>query len=132
MKKTQRVGNAIKARREAIGLTQGELARRVGVTSSQIAYVEAGRRRPSFSLLFHLSRNLNLDRKKLFLLAYPDAASLIAPSRMPAIEKPEAVWRRFAAVASRYSVTPAELTILRQISHLGNISSPSSYLWILN
>lgn len=131
MAKKLRLGEVIKVRREAIGLSQRKLARQVGVEGSHIAFIEAGRRRPSLPVLFRLSRSLDLNLRELFLLLHPDAAPLIS-SGPPPIENHQTVWRRFVAGAARYSVTPDEIAVLRQVSLLGNISSPKSYRSILN
>jgi len=48
------------ARRRA-GLTQRELAERVGTTQSSIARVESGRTAPSFESVLHLVRACGLD-----------------------------------------------------------------------
>lgn len=130
MNKKPSLGEVIRIKREAVGLSQRQLGRRSGVTASQIAYIECGRRRPSYSLLFRLGQGLNLGHRELFLLAYPEAAPLILP--LTPGQQRQAAWRGFVAVARRYSVTPAELALLRKISQLGKISSPSSYLSILN
>ncbi|MDO8431895.1 MAG: helix-turn-helix transcriptional regulator [Candidatus Binatus sp.] len=132
MKKQRRLGEVIKARRTAIDISQRELAHRVGVEGSHIAFIEAGRRRPSLALLFRLAQNLDIDQQELFLLAYPNAAAFIEPKDAPLAESREAVWRRFLATAPRYSVTAGELAILRKICLLGRISSPSAYRSILN
>lgn len=42
--------------RESAGLTQAELARRMGTTQSAIAAIEAGARRPTVELLERLAR----------------------------------------------------------------------------
>ena len=128
MKKKQPLGELIRKRREAIGLSQRELGRRAGVTASHIAYIESGRRRPSYTLLFRLGQGLNLGRQDLFLLAYPEAAPLLLPHS----QDREGAWRRFVAISRRYSVTPRELSVLRKISRMGRISSPNAYLSILN
>jgi transcriptional regulator with XRE-family HTH domain len=128
--KKRTLGELIKARRDAIGLSQRELGRSLGVTASHVAYIESGARRPSHTLLFRLASSLGIDRKELFLAAYPEMAPLLSP--LPPTENREVTWRRFAAVAARHSVTPEEMAVLRKISRLGKISSPDSYLWILN
>jgi len=128
--KKRKLGEVIKARRDAIGLSQRELGRGLGVTASHVAYIESGARRPSHTLLFRLARILGIDRQELFLAAYPELAPLMLP--VPPTENHDAVWRRFVAVAARYSVTPQEMAVLRKISRLGKISSPDSYIWILN
>jgi transcriptional regulator with XRE-family HTH domain len=130
MKKKRSLGEIIRTRRETIGLSQRELGRRAGVTASHIAYIESGRRRPSYTLLFRLGQGLNLGQQELFLLAYPEAVPLLLS--LPEDHNRRSAWRRFVATARRYSVTPRELSILREISKLGKISSPNSYLSILN
>jgi transcriptional regulator with XRE-family HTH domain len=130
MKKKPSLGELIRIRRESIGLSQRELGSRAGVTASHIAYIECGRRRPSYTLLFRLGQGLNLSRRELFFLAYPEATTLFDP--MPEGQTQRAAWDRFLAVARRYNVTADELAVLRKISQLGKISSPSKYLSILN
>ena len=48
MKKKRRLGELIRIRRVARGLSQRDLARSVGVTASHVALIESGRRRPSY------------------------------------------------------------------------------------
>jgi transcriptional regulator with XRE-family HTH domain len=128
--KKRKLGELIKARREAIALSQRELGHGIGVTASHIAYIESGARRPSHTLLFRLARRLDMDRQELLMAAYPELAPLLSP--LPPTENRQGAWRRFVAVAPRYAVTPEEMAVLRKISRLGKISSPDSYVWILN
>jgi transcriptional regulator with XRE-family HTH domain len=130
MKKKRRLGDLIRIRRGAMGLSQRDLARSVGVTASHIAFIESGRRRPSYSLLFGLARSLQLNQQELFLAAYPELEPLKLPR--PPTESREATWNRFVAGAHRYSVMPGEIAVLRKISRLGKITSANSYFWILN
>jgi transcriptional regulator with XRE-family HTH domain len=130
MKKKRRLGELIRVRREASGLSQGELGRRLGVTASHIAYIESGGRRPSHSLLFGLARSLQLSRQELISTAYPELGHLTLPYRRT--DSREAIWSRFVAGAGRYSVTPGEMAVLRKISRLGKISDPKAFFWILN
>lgn len=128
MKAKRQLGEVVKSRREMIGFSQRELGLRVGVKGSHIAYIEAGRRRPSLALLFRLAKNLDLNRQELFMLAHPDAASFVTPPP----KNGDIVWRRLVDAAPRYSVTPGELAVLHEIRMLGRISSMRSYLSILN
>ncbi|WP_243076509.1 helix-turn-helix transcriptional regulator [Microbacterium sp. SS28] len=56
MVKPTRVTNSIRLLRETEGLTQAELARRVGVTRQTLIAIEQGRYSPSLELAFQLSR----------------------------------------------------------------------------
>src|SRR5271154_2149970 len=127
VKKKPRFGQLIKASRQSAGLSQRELGRSVGVTASHIAYIESGTRHPSRSVVLRLAETLRIDRQELIRAAYPELAPSIASNG-----NHKQAWRGFVAVARRHSVTPREMTVMRQISLIGRISSSSSYLFILN
>lgn len=55
----------VKHRREALGLTQRELARRVGKSASHVSAVEAGRMVPHFRSFARLARELRLTGPEL-------------------------------------------------------------------
>ena len=133
MKKT--LGQVLKTRREALCLSQRELARRLGVKASHVGYLETCRRRPSLSLLSRLADVLGLEREPLFLLAHPEAKALLARSEPAEKPEPDHSWRTFSrdkALLMRNKVTKGELRVLSQVNTLGNISSPRHYLFILN
>src|ERR1700688_717516 len=71
--KKETLGQVLKQRREAYALTQRELARKLGVKASHVAYLENGRRRPSLSLLARLAETLVLNKQRLFLLKHTEA-----------------------------------------------------------
>jgi len=132
MKKT--LGQVLKQQREAFALTQRELAKKLGVKASHVAYLENGRRRPSLSLLTRLATVLDLNRQQLFLLAHPEARTLVGEENDAAKESPEEAWKRFSGnrgLLARNRVTPKELKVLQQVNLLGRISSPKHYLFIL-
>ncbi|MEO7634774.1 MAG: helix-turn-helix domain-containing protein [Sphingomicrobium sp.] len=63
---TDRLGNAIKQRRSACGLTQAELAERVGVTRKTVNTVENGIFVPSTLLALKLAEALSVQVEELF------------------------------------------------------------------
>jgi transcriptional regulator with XRE-family HTH domain len=134
--KKETLGSVLKERRNEFALTQRELAAKLGVKASHIAYLENGRRRPSLSLLGRIADTLDLDRRRLFLLAHPEARELITDSRDA--HRPTRglqAWRKFAAnraILNRYKVTPSELKVLRNVNLLGEVSGPRQFLFILN
>ena len=133
MKKTLR--QILKARREAIGLSKRELARRVGVKASHVVYLETGRRRPSFSLLARLGDALKLETEPLFLLAYPEAKALLtryAPAHTPSRDHSWKTFSRDKDLLIHKRVTKGELRVLSQVNALSKISSPRNYLFILS
>jgi putative transcriptional regulator len=62
----ERLVNSIKDRRTELGITQAELADRVGVTRKTVNTVENGVFTPSTLLALKLSQALNVPVEKLF------------------------------------------------------------------
>src|SRR5437660_12130297 len=75
MKKT--LGDVIKRRRMQMNLSQRQLAQMLGVKASHVGYLEHGQRRPSLSLVSKIAESPGLKKDELFLLAHPDARSLV-------------------------------------------------------
>jgi transcriptional regulator with XRE-family HTH domain len=135
MKKKNQLGLLIRRQRDGFRLTQRELARKLGVKASHIAYIEGGMRRPSLALVRRLADTLGLNKQKLLLMTYPEARYLIAKPPQPSPRNPDAAWRQFAsnrAMLTQHSITPAELKILRQVSLLGRVAAPRNLLFVLN
>jgi putative transcriptional regulator len=70
MVKPTKVTNSIRAVRGAAGMTQAELARRVGVTRQTLIAIEQGRYSPTLELAFQLSRAFGVGLDDLF--DYPE------------------------------------------------------------
>ena len=136
MKKNS-LGYMLRDRREEMRLTQRQLAAKLGVKASHVAYLENGRRRPSLSLLRRIADVLGLDKETIFLLAHPEAKYLLS-DRTPEngkAERPDQAWRKFSAdraLLNRNHVKPSELRVLRQVSTLGRVASPRQFLFVLN
>ena len=134
--KKETLGQVLKQRRGAYAYTQRELARKLGVKASHVAYLENGRRRPSLSLLSRIADTLELDKRRLFLLAHPEAHWIVGERReaSPAKRREDA-WRKFAGdrgTLARHKVTARELKVLKTVNMLGRVSSPNQFLFILN
>ncbi|MGA7146896.1 MAG: helix-turn-helix transcriptional regulator [Microbacterium sp.] len=71
MVKPTRVTNTIRALREEAGLTQAELARRIGVTRQTLIAIEQGRYSPTLELAFQISREFGVSLDTVF--HYPEA-----------------------------------------------------------
>jgi transcriptional regulator with XRE-family HTH domain len=135
MKKKNELGQLIRTQREAFRLTQRELARKLGVKASHVAYIEGGLRRPSLSLVRRLAETLGVNKQKLLLMTYPEARFLITQPPKTSPVNPDAVWDEFAgnrAMLNQHSITPAELKVLRQVSLLGKVGAPRNLLFVLN
>jgi len=57
---------ALRARRQALGLTQAEVARRAGISRSYYAQIELGQRTPPVDLALRIARILGGDVAELF------------------------------------------------------------------
>jgi transcriptional regulator with XRE-family HTH domain len=134
--KKKTLGQIIKQRRGALGLTQRELALKLSVKPSHVAYLEKDRRRPSLGLLSRIADVMGLEKEPLFLIAHPEASSLISARREPAPHHDRAqVWRDFAGnkmLMVRHNIKPRELKVLSQVNLLGKITAPRNFLFILN
>jgi transcriptional regulator with XRE-family HTH domain len=64
-----RLGPLVKSARLNQGLTQNQLAEKVGVGLRHIMGIENEGKRPSYELLYHLIRELNISADSIF---YPD------------------------------------------------------------
>src|SRR6266436_782510 len=134
--KKKTLGHVLKQRRELLGLTQRELALKLNVKPSHVAYLENDRRRPSLALVSRLADVMGLEKEPLFLLAHPEAGVLLGGRRAPAPARSrDQVWRDFAgnkALLTRHQVRPRELKVLSQVNLLGKITAPRHFLFILN
>jgi len=106
------------------------------VKPAHVAYLELDRRRPSLSLLSRIAQALDLDRERLILLSHPEARSFFG--ERPTVEPPQPkdqAWREFRRnknLLARHKVSPKELKVLAQVALLGRITTPRSFLFILN
>jgi len=134
MKNTNRLGETVRAHREALGLTQRSLAQKLGVEGSHIAFIESGRRKPSLRLVARLADILGVDRQNLLILAHPEAKELIAEPKAEKGRRTSASWQRFIEnreLLLRYNVTDRELRALEGLNLLGTVHSAKEFLAIL-
>ena len=134
MKNTNQLGERVRSRRDGLGLTQRELAEKLGVEASHIAFIESGRRKPSLKLIARLADILGLDRQTLLILTHPEAQELIAEARSQSRPKAPPSWQRFIKnhkLLARYNVTDRELNALEGLSLLGTVHSAKEFLAIL-
>lgn len=130
--KAQKVtlGSVLKRRRQQLGMTQADVAKRVNCRPNYIGYLEAGARRPSPSLVTRLAKALDLSAQELFLLSNPIIRSVMEP------EAPtrESVWQRFKdnkRLHTRHGITQAELGSLAAVAKLGPVGSERDFLFVL-
>ncbi|MFC5337444.1 helix-turn-helix transcriptional regulator [Leucobacter denitrificans] len=73
MVRPTRVTNTMRDRREEAGLTQAELARRVGVTRQTLIAIEQGKYSPSLELAFQIAREFGVSLDSVF--QYPEESA---------------------------------------------------------
>ncbi len=73
MVKPTLVTNSIRARREEAGVTQADLAARVGVTRQTLIAIEQGRYSPTLELAFQIARAFEVGIDDLFQYPFPPA-----------------------------------------------------------
>lgn len=94
----ERLGHRIARQRRAAGLTQAELAEKVGVQPETISRLETGKRRVSLEMLALISESLSLELHELFRLPETDTPKDKAIGRL--------LW-----FGSRLSVAELELVL---------------------
>src|SRR6516164_1770756 len=90
-----KLGEFLKARRTALGLTQRSLAQKLSVEASHVAFIESGRRKPSLKLIARIADILDLDRRDVLILAHPEAKDLINEPKPNIQKKPTPAWQKF-------------------------------------
>ncbi|MEV7632366.1 helix-turn-helix transcriptional regulator [Microbacterium sp. NPDC089318] len=71
MVKPTLVTNTIRIRREEAGMTQAELAARIGVTRQTLIAIEQGKYSPTLEIAFQIARAFGMPLEDLF--QYPEA-----------------------------------------------------------
>ncbi len=131
----KKLGATIREARASLGLSQQELAAKVGVQASYIAYIENDHRRPSLPVLRRIAQTLGLNPREMFFLSHPEARHLLEEKERGKARSKDEAWRQFRAneaLLRRHKVTPAELKVLKQVSMLSTVSSPRHFFFILN
>lgn len=62
-----KLGQRVKQLRNGLGITQEELAFKVGVDRSYMGFIERGEKNPTLSILIKLARALRISLKELFV-----------------------------------------------------------------
>jgi transcriptional regulator with XRE-family HTH domain len=134
MSETDRFGKLLRRRREVLKMSQRDLARKLEVEASHIAYIESGRRRPSLRLAAKIADVIGLDRQRAFVLAHPETLEPINGMTSKPKTKPAPAWERFLRnpkLLRRCGVTVQEMRTLKQLCLFGTVISTKSFLAIL-
>ena len=99
------LGLLLRGYRQALGMSQRELALKVGVQRVSISFIENDRRRPSATLLHSIADILDVKQDRLFLLARPEAKLAIRSCFGSRIIAHDAAW--LSAAVARLNVAAA-------------------------
>jgi putative transcriptional regulator len=120
--------------RLTLGLSQAQLARRLGMKQPAISLIERGRRRPSATLLHRLADMFHVDTETLFLLSHSSAKLFAGACRLSHAGAKNAVWRAFTRdndLLARYNVKSDELRVLSRVRIIGEVRDPRDFICIL-
>jgi len=70
------LGARIKELRKRAGLSQDQLAEKVGIESKYLSRIEVGKRQPSFETLENIADSLQVEMKELFDFAHHDSGAV--------------------------------------------------------
>ena len=125
-------GQVIRSRRRELGLTQDEVASRIGTSKPYVAHLESGNRHPSEGTVAKLAEVLGLDGRQLYFLANPHTEALLL---LTAEQRTEgSVWEQFQKdldLQRAYNITSDEMEVLGRVSLLGEIRSPRDLIYVL-
>ncbi len=66
------LGARIKELRKRVGLSQDQLAEKIGIESKYLSRIEVGKRQPSLDTLGHIADSLQVEMKELFDFSHLD------------------------------------------------------------
>lgn len=128
-------GQHIRKHRRKQGLTQAQLAQKLGVAQSYIAYLENNERKAPSEIIQKLAQHLELPADQLYLLANPEVSELF-PGK--SFEKQATLppylreLQRNKSLRKQHSITDKDIEMLAAIQARGEIRSEEDYIFLLN
>jgi len=129
--KEHALARLIKERRTDLGLSQRELAGRIGTSPGFISQLEVGRRGLSVKRVAPLAQALSMDQRELFWTVNPGARAIVDKSRDDTLS----AWEQFShnsAVRRSYHIRNDEMELLSCVASLGEVRSAREFIFILN
>jgi transcriptional regulator with XRE-family HTH domain len=125
-------GDVIRNRRRQLDMTQEEAARRIGTSVAYISHLEGRKRHPSAKVVIKLAKVLGFEPRELFLLANPQTETLISQQASPTHSKAWYVFNRDENLRRVHHITEQELEVLSRVAMMGEVRSPTDFIFILN
>jgi transcriptional regulator with XRE-family HTH domain len=130
--KQNTLGQVIRERRRRLGLTQQEVAEKVGTSVIYIGLLETGKRRPSAGVVARLAEALALDRSELFFLSNPGARTIVNGDKK---SSSASAWDEFSKdeyLQRAHKVTTDEMDLLSRVALMGELRSSRDLVFVLN
>ncbi|MCK6574858.1 helix-turn-helix transcriptional regulator [Myxococcota bacterium] len=129
---TETFGTMVLRRRKELGLTQSDVAQRVGVQPNYIVYLEKGERKPSDRTVLRMADALGIDRGDLYLAANPDLREFLNISDGNEVQLAEMSGGLRAltedrALCDRLAITPDEIDTVAGLRLRGRVTTPAQY-----
>jgi transcriptional regulator with XRE-family HTH domain len=129
---TETFGSMVLRRRKELGLTQSDVAQRVGVQPNYIVYLEKGERRPSDRTVLRMADALGIDRGDLYLAANPDLREFLSINDGNEVQLAEMSGGLRALtddqeLRGRLAITDAEIETVSGLRLRGRVTTPAQY-----
>lgn len=124
-------GDAIRAKRRELNLTQDEVAARIQISTPYVGHLESGKRHPSDKIVTKLAEVLGLDNRELFFLANPHAQALLATGPQGTEGSAWEQFQKNEKLRRIHNVSDDEMLILSHVALMGEVQSPRDLIHIL-
>lgn len=136
MKQYDSFGAILYRRRKELGLTQSQLAQRIGVQPNYIVYLEKGERKPSDRTVLKIARALDLDRGDLYLAANPQVREFLDVNdhnELVVDGLPDGLRRLVedAELRQRFEVSDDEVASVARLRLPGRVTTSEQYLTLI-
>jgi transcriptional regulator with XRE-family HTH domain len=131
-KSTETFGSMVLRRRKELGMTQSDLAQRVGVQPNYIVYLEKGERRPSDRTVLRMADALGIDRGDLYLAANPELREFLSISdtnevQLAAMPSGLQLLADDSVLREKLSITDAEIDAVQGVRMRGRVTTAAQY-----
>lgn len=129
---TETFGAMVLRRRKELGLTQSDLAQRIGVQPNYIVYLEKGERKPSDRTVLRTADALGIDRADLYLAAKPELREFLRISDTNEVQLSEMpsglkLLAEDTVLRERLGITDAEIEAVRALRMPGRVTTAAQF-----
>lgn len=131
-KSSETFGSMVLRRRKELGMTQSDLAQKVGVQPNYIVYLEKGERKPSDRTVLRMADALGIDRADLYLAANPELRDFLKISDANEVQLAEMpsglkALAEDSVLREKLSITDAEIDAVQGVRMRGRVTTAAQY-----